>query len=140
VQHAGVICGIGEFAGHSHRGCPDWDPGYFGSAAMIRNYSAVTGACLLTRKALFLELGGLNESELAVAFNDVDYCLRLREKGLLVVYTPYAKLRHHESATRGFVNNPREAAYMCRRWSAAFSDPYYNPNLNVFAEDFSLKL
>ncbi|MFH0939935.1 MAG: glycosyltransferase family 2 protein [Planctomycetota bacterium] len=140
IQHAGVIVGIGEVAGHAHRMVPDWDPGYFGSAFMIRNFSAVTGACLMTRRALFLEMGGLNETELAVAYNDVDYCLRLREKGFLIVYTPYAKLRHYESATRGLANNPCESAYMCRRWAGALNDPYYNPNLNPSAEDFSLAL
>lgn len=140
VQHAGVVMGIGEVAGHAHRMAPDGSPGYYGCAAMIRNVSAVTGACMMTRRALFLELGGLNETELAVAYNDVDYCLRLREKGFLIVYTPYARLRHYESATRGFANNPRESAYMCRRWPAALQDPYYNPNLNQSAEDFSLAL
>lgn len=140
IQHAGVILGIGEVAGHAHRMVPDWDPGYFGSAFMIRNYSAVTAACLMTRRALFLEMGGLNEVELAVAYNDVDYCLRLREKGYLIVYTPYAKLKHYESASRGFVNNPRESGYMCRRWAKALADPYYHPDLNHSAEDFSLQL
>jgi len=140
VQHAGVIIGIGEVAGHSHRMVPDGDPGYYGSLQMIRNYSAVTGACLMTRKSVYDELGGLDEKELAVAYNDVDYCLRVREKGLLVVYTPYAKLYHHESVSRGLTNNPRESGYMCRRWSKYFQDPYYNPNLNCNAEDYSLGL
>jgi GT2 family glycosyltransferase len=138
IQHAGVIMGIGEVAGHAARMTPESDPGYFGSTYMIRNYSAVTAACLMTRKAVFEELGGLNEADLAVAYNDVDYCLRLREKGYLIVYTPYAKLTHHESVSRGFANNPRESAYMCRRWAAALQDPYYNPNLSPSAEDFSM--
>ncbi|HYF49582.1 MAG TPA: glycosyltransferase family 2 protein [Planctomycetota bacterium] len=138
VQHAGVIIGIGEVAGHSHRMVPAEDPGYFGILQMIRNYSAVTGACLMTKKKIYEELGGLNETDLAVAYNDVDYCLRLRQRGLLIVYTPYAKLYHHESVSRGFTNNPRESGYMCRRWAKYFNDPYYNPNLNRNAEDFSL--
>ena len=138
VQHAGVLLGVGEVAGHAFRYCRDDDPGYFGSAEAIRNYSAVTAACMMTRRAVYLEMGGLNEIDLPVAYNDVDYCLRLREKGLLIVYTPYAKLRHHESVSRGLANNPRESAYVCRRWAHAMPDPYYNPNLSQFDEDFSL--
>jgi GT2 family glycosyltransferase len=135
-----VIVGVGEVAGHAFRFHQDAEPGYFGAAEMIRNCSAVTGACLMTRKQVYLEMGGLNENELAVAYNDVDYCLRLREKGLLVVYTPYAKLKHHESASRGLTNNPRESAYMCRRWAAAMRDPYYNPNLSATDEDYSIRV
>jgi GT2 family glycosyltransferase len=140
VQHAGVIVGVGEVAGHAFRFCQDDDPCYYGAAEMIRNCSAVTGACLMTRKQVYLEMGGLNENELAVAYNDVDYCLRLREKGLLVVYTPYAKLKHYESVSRGLTNNPRESAYMCRRWAAAMRDPYYNPNLSATDEDYSIRV
>ena len=138
IQHAGVILGVGEVAGHAYRFCEEDNRTYFGSAQMIRNYSAVTGACLMTRKKLFFEMNGLNETELAVAYNDVDYCLRLREKGYLIVYTPYAKLLHHESLSRGYSNNPHEPGYMCRRWARAFEDPYYNPNLSRMDEDFSI--
>jgi GT2 family glycosyltransferase len=140
VQHAGVIVGVGEVAGHAFRFYPDADPGYYGSAAAIRNYSAVTAACMMTRKSIFLEVGGLNETELAVAYNDVDYCLRLREKGLLIVYTPYARLRHFESVSRGLANNPTEAAYMCRRWTKFMPDPYYNRNLSQVDEDYSIAI
>ena len=138
VQHAGVIVGVGEVAGHAFRFYPDSDPGYYGSAVAIRNYSAVTAACMMTRKSVFLDAGGLNETDLAVAYNDVDYCLRLREKGLLIVYTPYAKLRHYESISRGLSNNPRESAYMCRRWAKYMPDPNYNPHLSQVDEDFSI--
>ncbi len=138
VQHAGVIVGVGEVAGHAFRFYPGADPGYYGSASAIRNYSAVTAACMMTRKNVFLEAGGLNETDLAVAYNDVDYCLRLREKGLLIVYTPYAKLRHYESISRGLSNNPRESAYMCRRWAKYMPDPNYNPHLSQVDEDFSI--
>jgi GT2 family glycosyltransferase len=141
VQHAGVVLGVGEVAGHAHRLIPDHDPGYFGGAAVVREFSAVTGACLLTRRALFLEMDGFDEVNLAVAYNDVDYCLRLRERGLRVLYTPYARLRHHESASRGLVNNPREAAYMQRRWGKALlNDPYYHPALSRLGEHFTLGL
>lgn len=139
TQHAGVVLGIGEVAGHAHRWVPDDNPGYYGSAAMVREFSAVTGACLLTRRKLFLELGGLDEKNLAVAYNDVDYCLRLRERGLRIIYTPYAKLFHHESLTRGAANNPREAAYMAARWGRLMlNDPYYNPALSRTAEWFAI--
>ncbi|MCY3020644.1 MAG: glycosyltransferase family 2 protein [Planctomycetota bacterium] len=115
IQHAGGIVGQDDIAAHAYRLCPADEP----EASCVRNCAAVTGACLLTRTRLFGQLGGLNETDLPVAYNDVDYCLRLREKGLLVVYTPHAVLLHHESATRGPANDPREAAYMCRRWARA---------------------
>jgi len=113
IQHAGVVPGQDDVAGHAFHLCPAGEPG----AQCVRNCAAVTGACLMTRKALFEELGGMNETDLAVAYGDVDYCLRLRERGLLVVYTPHAALLHHESLTRSLVNDPRAAAYMCRRWA-----------------------
>lgn len=115
IQHAGVVVGQDDIAAHAFHLCPHDEPG----AQRVRTCDAVTGACLMTRAALFRELGGLNETDLPVAYNDIDYCLRLRERGLLVVYTPHAKLLHRESATRGLANDPREAAYMCRRWARA---------------------
>jgi len=115
IQHAGVTVGKDDIAAHAFHLCPADEPG----AQTVRNCSAVTGACLMTRKQLYHELGGLNETDLPVAYNDIDYCLRLREKGLLVVYTPRAELLHRESASRSVVNDPREAAYMCRRWAKA---------------------
>jgi GT2 family glycosyltransferase len=115
IQHAGVAVGAEDIAAHSFYLFPANEPG----AAIVRNCDAVTGACLMTRKRLYQELGGLNDIDLPVAYNDVDYCLRVRERGLLVVYTPHAELLHHESASRGKANDPREAAYMCRRWAKA---------------------
>ncbi|MGD0094684.1 MAG: glycosyltransferase family 2 protein [Planctomycetota bacterium] len=115
IQHAGVVLGQDDVAGHAFHLCLAGEPG----ADKVRNCAAVTGACLMTRKALFEELGGLNETDLPVAYGDVDYCLRVRERGLLVVYTPHAVLLHHESLSRSVVNDPGAAAYMCRRWPRA---------------------
>jgi GT2 family glycosyltransferase len=146
IQHAGIVLGIGGVAGHSHRYLPEHSPGYFGQLNVIRNYSAVTAACLLTRREVFDAVGGFNE-DLAVAFNDVDFCLEIRKAGYRIVYTPYARLYHYESASRGsdttLENAERfrtETAYMVAKWGPLlWHDPYYNPNLTLCREDFSLK-
>jgi O-antigen biosynthesis protein len=147
IQHAGVIVGIGGVAGHAHLLNPADYPGYFGRAQLPQNLSAVTFACAMTRRDVFNQLGGLNEKDLTIAFNDIDFCLRAREAGYLVVYTPFATLFHHESRSRGYEDNPqkqerfaREIAYMQKRHHAilAKGDPYYNPQLsltNVFEPD-----
>jgi O-antigen biosynthesis protein len=139
VQHAGVIVGIGGFADHAFRRLAASEPGYRGLASVVRNVSAVTGACLMVRRAVFEELGGFDE-RLRVAFNDIDFCLRARERGYLVVLTPHALLYHHESATRGTLHPRFEYQYMRRRWGEviAAGDPYYNPNLTLDREDFGL--
>jgi GT2 family glycosyltransferase len=144
IQHAGVILGIGGVAGHSHKRLRRDELGYFGRANLLQNLSAVTAACLLVRKAVYDEVGGLNEKDLAVAFNDVDFCLRVRESGYLNVWTPYAEAYHHESASRGPDSRDgmrerfeREVGYMLRKWSTALVDPYYSPNLTRTREDFS---
>jgi GT2 family glycosyltransferase len=99
------------------------------AANRIRNYSAVTTACLMIRRTLFEEMGGLDEKNLAVAFSDVDLCLRLRREGYLIVYTPYALLYHKESASRGHRVDPEEDSYMMTKWrNEILSDPYYSPN------------
>src|SRR5690606_17938420 len=111
-----------------------------------QDLSAVTAACLVTPKKLFQSLGGLDAENLKVAFNDVDYCLRVREAGLRVVYTPYAELYHHESVSRGKDDNEekrarseREVEYMRKRWPHVIDrDPFYNPNLNYARPDFTL--
>jgi O-antigen biosynthesis protein len=146
IQHAGVILGIGGIAGHSHRYMAEHSPGYFGQLNVTRNYSAVTAACLLTRREVFETVGGFNE-DLAVAFNDVDFCLEVRRAGYRIVYTPYARLYHYESASRGsdttIENAGRfraEIAYMLAKWGTVLQhDPCYNPNLTLCREDFSLK-
>lgn len=146
LQHAGIVLGIGGVAGHASKHAPPPYHGYFGRIASTSAWSAVTAACLVVRKSVYEEVGGLNEKELAVAFNDVDFCLRLREAGYRNVCTPYAELYHHESATRGYEDNPQkrarfraETAYMRNRWGAVLDgDPAYNPNLTLEHEDFSL--
>jgi GT2 family glycosyltransferase len=111
-----------------------------GTVGMVRNYGAVTAACMMLRRAVFEEVGGLDEGNLRVAYNDVDLCLRLRQRGYLIVYTPYAELYHHESASRGYGMNPAEARYMRMRWGEVLdNDPYYNPNFSRDAADFNLR-
>ncbi len=146
LQHGGVILGPGGCAVHAHKALPRGLNGYAGRAALIQSFSAVTAACLVVRKSLYEQVGGLDEVNLSVAFNDVDFCLRLREAGYRNVWTPYAELLHHESATRGEDVAPekrerfeRELAFMQQRWGALIADdPAYNPNLTLGAEDFSL--
>ncbi|MDT6941787.1 glycosyltransferase [Brucella pseudogrignonensis] len=146
LQHGGVIVGLGGVACHAHRCLPQGQPGYFARAELIQTMTAVTAACLVIRKSSFEAVGGLNENDLAVAFNDVDLCLKLREAGYRNIWTPYAELYHHESASRGLEDNMEkiqrfqsEIDYMRKRWNTdTFADPAYNPNLTLNAEDFSL--
>lgn len=146
VQHGGDIVGVGGVANHAHAWLGKDDPGYCGRAIAAQDYSAVTAACLLTWRHRYLDLGGLDERDLPVSFNDVDYCLRVRAAGGHVVWTPYAVLVHHESATRASdvsrvsrSRRRREAASMRRRWPEMLrQDPFYNPNLNHMRADFSL--
>jgi GT2 family glycosyltransferase len=139
VQHAGVTLGIGGVAGHAFRGAPDSDPGYQALSSLIRNCSAVTGACMLVRREVFEQLGGF-DTALRVAFNDIDFCCRVRAAGYRIVYTPHARLHHHESASRGSLHPPDDDALMRRRWHAVIAggDPYYNANLSLNHEDFRL--
>src|SRR6185436_9610159 len=139
VQHAGDAVGPGGCADHMHEGIGRDDPGYCYRAVVAQEVSAVTGACLMTWKTLYQKLGGLDEKKLPVAFNDVDYCLRVQEAGLRVIFTPHAQLYHHESASRGGRSPDREAGVMRRRWKSRMRhDPYYNPNLSYRTPDFSL--
>ena len=131
IQHAGVVIGLGGIAGHLLRGLPDDRPGYNSTAISTRNCSVVTGATLMTRRAVFDLVGGFNE-ELPVAFNDVDFCLKVREHQLLVVFTPLAELIHHESRSRGHTDDLAEHATFVARWADAIlaGDPYLNKNLS----------
>lgn len=146
IQHAGDAVGPGGCADHFFSGLAGDDPGYMDRAMLVQDLSAVTAACLLTWRQLYQELGGLDEHHLPVAFNDVDFCLRVRESGLRVVWTPYAELYHHESVSRGKDQSPedkaradRELAYMRKRWKQRLlHDPFYNPNLSYDRPDFSL--
>ena len=139
VQHAGIVLGVGGIAEHAFRGFPAEAPGVCRQLQATRNYSAVTGACLLTRRDVFEEVGGFDEERLPVTFNDVDLCLKMRRAGYLIVYTPFAKLYHHESASRRRSVEPMETKVMQERWAEVLAhDPYYNPNLSRERADFSL--
>jgi GT2 family glycosyltransferase len=146
VQHGGVILGIGGVAGHVYRHFPQDHPGYFNRLLLTQNLSAVTAACLLVRREVYEQAGGLNEVDLMVALNDVDFCLKVREAGYRNLWTPFAELYHHESVSRGADDTPekklrfeREFAYMRRRWARELdADPAYNCNLSRTREDFSL--
>jgi len=146
IQHAGVILGIGGVAGHAHKYFDSESSGYFSRLHLTQNMSAVTAACLAVRRETYIRVGGFNESELKVAFNDVDFCLRVQELGLRNVWSPYAVLYHHESISRGHENTPEkqkrfnsEMNYMKNTWGDVLShDPAYNRNLTLVKEDFSL--
>ncbi len=145
VQHAGVIIGIGGIAGHAFRHFPANADGYVNFLRTANNYSAVTAACLMTRRSVFEEVGGFDE-ELSIAYNDVDLCLRIGRAGYRVVYLPYVELRHYESKSRGYdvtdeqvERDQRERLLMVRKWDiGSYRDPYYNPNLTLEREDFSI--
>jgi GT2 family glycosyltransferase len=146
IQHAGVILGVGSpwergVAMHSHHFYSSDSPGYAGALMTTTNYSAVTAACMLLRKSIFDEVGGFEEENLPIQFNDVDLCLRIRERGYYVVYTPYAELYHHESVTRGHFSGDRtENLYMREHWGEVMDrDPYYNPNFSRAYGDFNLR-
>lgn len=151
IQHAGVVIGLGAHrtAGHTHYKINYDNLGYMGRLCYAQNVSAVTGACLLVRKSLYDALGGLDEA-FAVALNDVDFCLRIREKGYLNVFTPFAELYHFESASRGSdiedakkaERYEEESELFRERWKAllAKGDPYYNPNFSLDRSDYSLKI
>lgn len=150
IQHAGVVIGLGAHrtAGHTHYKINYDNLGYMGKLCYAQNVSAVTGACLMVRKSIYDALGGLDE-QFAVALNDVDFCLRIREKGYLNVFTPFAELYHFESASRGSdivdeskaARYEQESALFRERWKEllAKGDPYYNPNFSLDYSDYSLK-
>ena len=150
IQHCGVIIGgFGDtpVAGHLYKHAKG--SGKFGIIDMVRNYSAVTAACMLTKKSIFEEVGGFDEDNLTIAFNDIDYCLKLRRRGYLIVYTPYAKLYHYESMSRGYEDTPekterlsRESEFMRMKWMNVIDkgDPYYNSNLRSDRDDYSIKI
>lgn len=145
IQHAGVVMGIYGNCSHAFKGVPGELPHYyFDFVNLIRNCSAVTGACMLVARAKFFEAGAFDETNLAVAFQDVDLCLKLLELGYRNVYTPYARLYHYESATKtdkDKIPDPAEDAFMKKKWARYIADdPYYNPNLARRKEDFSLAL
>ncbi len=145
VQHAGVIVGLGGVAGHGFKRFHRNEPGHQFRPHLVHNLSAVTAACLVIRRKVYEEVGGLDEVALPVAFNDVDFCLRVQARGYRNLYTPFAEIIHHESATRGSDNTPekverfrREIEAIKTRWGdSLLTDPAYNPNLSLDSEDFA---
>jgi GT2 family glycosyltransferase len=148
IQHAGVIVGINGITGHPFKNLARGSFGYMGRAKVSQNLSAVTGACLMTKKSVFEETGGFDEVY-SHAFNDIDFCLKLRAKGYVIVYTPDAELYHHEFATRGYEDEtPRqlkrymtEISLFLERWRSVIErgDPYYNSNLSLIKGDYRTK-
>lgn len=154
IQHAGIVLGVGGggpngaggVGGHAFKRFPRGHEGQRNRLRLVQNYSAVTAACLAIRRAVFAEVGGFNEADLPVAFNDVDFCLRVRRAGYWNVWTPFAELYHHESASRGAEDTPEKAArfrreveHMRRAWGPVLdTDPAYNRNLTFVSEDFAL--
>jgi GT2 family glycosyltransferase len=139
LQHAGVVTGLGGVAGHLHLGIPATDTGNYDDVNLVREVTCVTAACMVLRRSVFAEAGGLDEIALPVAFNDVDLCLRIRAKGYRIVWTPFAELTHFESASRGSDLAPdkiarfrREHRTMTERWGDTLErDPFYSPNLSL---------
>ena len=147
IQHAGIIVGIGGIAGNRFKSIPKDGHGYFAKESMIENLSAVTAACIITPKSIYEEVGWMDE-KLAVAFNDVDFCLKIREKGYLVVYNPFIEFWHYESKSRGQENTPAkikrfqgEISTFEQRWGEILEqgDPYYNINLSLDTEVYHMK-
>ena len=146
IQHAGIVLGLGGIAGHAHKHLPRQAAGYYARAQVVQNYSAVTGACLVLRHDVYDEVGGFNEVDLPIAFNDIDLCLRIQQNGYRILWTPYAELYHLESATRGpdsgLDKSPRfmrEQEFMKSKWGDRLVfDPCYSRNLTLNKEDFSL--
>lgn len=150
IQHAGVVIGLGAHrtAGHTHYKQPRQNLGYMGKLCYAQNVTAVTGACLLVKKDLYMSVGGLDEG-FAISLNDVDFCLKLREKGLLNVFTPFAELYHYESVSRGLDDSGekaerynKESEKFREKWKEVLEagDPYYNPNFSLDRSDYSLKV
>ena len=147
VQHAGIIIGIGGIAGHSHKNSEGGFHGYFSRPHLVQNLSALTGACFMVKRDIYDKVAGLDAENLKIAFNDVDFCLRIREKGYLNVFTPYCEAYHHESVSRGYEITAeqqnrfnQEVEYMEHRHADILrnGDPYYNHQLSLHHEDFSL--
>jgi GT2 family glycosyltransferase len=144
IQHAGVVLGLFDNCGHAFKGLNGSTGHYFDFSDVIRNVSAVTGACLMTRANVFWQVGGFDETQFAVAFNDVDLCLKMGTSGYRVLYTPHAVLFHHESlskTSKDLIPHPKEVAAMKSKWQEVIAhDPYYSPNLTRVDEDYSLRI
>jgi GT2 family glycosyltransferase len=148
IQHAGVVLGIGGVAGYSHKYFKKGAAGYFSRLKVVQNFSAVTAACLVVKKDLYQQVGGLDEEQLTVAFNDVDFCLKLQNEGYRNLWTPYVELYHHESVSRGEEDNKekrkrfsKEVIYMKKQWKSILNnDRYYNANLTLKDENFGVNV
>jgi GT2 family glycosyltransferase len=148
IQHAGIILSLGGVAGHSHKGIPNHSNGYFMRPHLTQEVSAVTGACLVVRSDTYKLVGGLDETLFAVAYNDVDFCLKVKQKGYRNIYVPSAVLYHHESKSRGYEDTPekkmrfnREKINLLKTWKSYLKeDPFYSPNLTKDREDFSIMI
>lgn len=130
AQHVGVVMGLGGMVGHVRKYRKPADPISFRDEVLAANYSIVTAACLLVRRSLYQEMGGLDETKFGVAYNDVDFCLKLRRRGLRCVYAPRAELIHYESISRGATVQPHELQALRTTWNVLEADPYYNPNFS----------
>ena len=143
IQHAGVVMGLYDNCGHAFKGLDGAVSHYFDFSDVIRNVSAVTGACLMTRREVFWKVGGFDETDFAVAFNDVDLCLKIGAAGYRIIYTPYALLYHYEAfskTSKDLVPHPEEVLKMRVKWGGLIKhDPYYSPNLTVNEEDYKLR-
>ncbi|MBF0573888.1 MAG: glycosyltransferase family 2 protein [Desulfamplus sp.] len=141
IQHAGVIVGIAGVAGHAFKHIKrDEKDFYHGFPCMVRNVSAVTGACMMTRRSVFEEVGGFDEEYFKVSYNDLDLCLKMREKGYQIIYTPFAELYHYESYSRGYSFDPAATENIKAKWGKTLElDPFYNPNLTIYKEDWSFE-
>jgi len=146
IQHGGVTVGLGGVAGHVHVGLKASDGGYYSRLHLSQEISAVTGACLLVKRSIFFEVGGFDEN-LAVALNDIDLCLKIRKAGYRNIWTPFARLYHKESYSRGLddtgeklVRLREEILIMKKKWGPGMlvSDPYFNPNLSLYSHHFDL--
>ncbi|HEY2535246.1 MAG TPA: glycosyltransferase family 2 protein, partial [Xanthobacteraceae bacterium] len=146
LQHGGVILGVGGVAAHEHKHVPRASDGYFGRLKLTHSLSCVTAACIAVRRAVYDAVGGFDEKHLTIAFNDVDFCIRVREAGYRIIWTPYAELYHYESLSRGYETTPEKAnrfadeiKYMRARWGEILdNDPFYNPNLSLNPECFEI--
>jgi GT2 family glycosyltransferase len=146
IQHAGVILGMGHVAAHSHQFVAANEPGYYGQLISINNYSAVTAACLMCRRSVFEQVGGFDE-KLAISYNDLDLCLKMKQQGYHHVCLPHVKLYHHESKSRGYDNTPEklerymaEVQEMRQRWNAEIEqDSCYNPHLTLAQFNYRLR-
>ena len=139
IQHAGIVIGVDRVAAHLFRGLPRHLHGYFARESSIQDFSAVTGACMMSKRSVYEEVEYMDEN-MPVAFNDLDFCLKIRETGKLIVYDPFVTLKHYESKTRGYEDTPEKVARFeaeiekfQKKWKKIYDegDPYYNPNFSI---------